>query len=158
MSEFKKVKLKNGVGEYVYPEIDPDDKGGGSGGTNVEPNPFVENYDDVLYGIGIGGVNYSINTPLVVYCNVILGESQEFSPTKATLSYGEVYGAFIAGRSVFIDAKETGTMAIEGSHRFYSIATCHKISSGDITISFYDGDTFLSFTGEPSEFVFSDGK
>ena len=27
MSEFKKVKLKNGVGEYVYPEIDPRDVG-----------------------------------------------------------------------------------------------------------------------------------
>ena len=28
MPEIKKVKLKNGVGEYVYPEIDPGDAGG----------------------------------------------------------------------------------------------------------------------------------
>lgn len=29
MPTYRKVKLKNGLGEYVYPEIDPGDAGGG---------------------------------------------------------------------------------------------------------------------------------
>ena len=65
MSEFKKVKLKNGVGEYVYPEIDPDDKGGG-GGTSVTANPTSMAGNKELYGIGIGDAVFNV-LPIGVY-------------------------------------------------------------------------------------------
>ena len=127
MADYKKVLLKNGLGEYVYPEIDPDDKGGGSGGSSRAflfdiqdsfDNPVTP--EDVSYTIHC----YDLQKPI---------ESRDVPFEEVTAE--EYYKSFVPGGSVQILVTINGGDIRFSSNWSYGDETLDPVLYSNIAIS-----------------------